>query len=486
MPCGSGTARSPARCSFCLSPFSDRSILGYFKASNYTSAYDSFLSLLHSTAPNFPLPDASHSDLLEKKWTSIIRMNKRIMDLEAQNQQLKEDLEQAGKGKKVDQSAVLPREPAKHVLRGHRDGVRACKFHPVYSLLATASEDATIKVWDSESGKLERTLQGHQDAVFDIDFNASGSALASCSADLSVKLWSFENTDEVVCSKTLQGHDHSVSSVGWLPSGDFLLSASRDKSIKLWEVATGYCVRTFSGHDQWVRAVAVHPSGALFVSASMDQSIKLWVVKTGEMQRTLRDHDHVVECVAFSNHLADLTLNAARAAEAKENGTVVPAHIVNGTAAASGAAAASSSSSSSSYSNPILAAAAAAASAASSSSAAAAAAAAPVPLGGMYLASGSRDRTVRVWDTTTGTCVATLTGHDNWVSSVLWHPSGKFLLTGSDDKSIRVWDLSRGFKCVKKLAESHESFVKCLAWSQNHAMLASGGVDNVAKIWECR
>lgn len=126
---------------------SDRSILGYFKASNYTSAYDSFLSLLRSTAPNFPLPDATHSDLLEKKWTSIIRMNKRIMDLEAQNQQLKDDLEQAGKGKKIDQSAVLPREPAKHVLRGHRDGVRACKFHPVYSLLATASEDATIKVW---------------------------------------------------------------------------------------------------------------------------------------------------------------------------------------------------------------------------------------------------------------------------------------------------------------------------------------------------
>lgn len=126
---------------------SDRSILGYFKVHQYTAAYDAFLATLHAAAPAFPLPDAVHTDLLEKKWTSIIRMNKKIMDLEATNAQLREDIESAGKGKKVDQSAVLPREPAKHVLKGHRDGVRAIKFHPVYSLLATASEDATIKVW---------------------------------------------------------------------------------------------------------------------------------------------------------------------------------------------------------------------------------------------------------------------------------------------------------------------------------------------------
>lgn len=126
---------------------SDKSILGYFKTNGYTDAYNVFLQTLQQTSPSLSGPEASHMEMLDKKWSSIIRMNKKIMELEAVNSMLKEDLENAGKGKKMDLAAVLPREPAKLTLKGHRDGVRAVKFHPVYSLIATASEDATIKVW---------------------------------------------------------------------------------------------------------------------------------------------------------------------------------------------------------------------------------------------------------------------------------------------------------------------------------------------------
>jgi len=440
----------------------DRSILGYFKAHGYADAYAAFLSTLQASTPSIKEPEGVHMEMLEKKWSSIIRMNKKIMELEAQCSALKEDVEQAGKGKKPDQSAVLPREPAKLVLKGHRDGVRALKFHPVYSLLATASEDATIKVWDYESGRIERTLQGHQDSVQDIDFNAQGTMLASCSADLSVKLWNFESSD-YPCLKTLQGHDHSVSAVAWLPGGDFVLSASRDKTIKLWEVATGYCVRTYTGHDQWVRGLSVHPSGLTFCSASMDQTVRHWTVKTGELLRTLRDHEHVVECVAFSNALADGFVNAARIEEAKANGTALPQ--LNGVPAAAAAASASS------------------ASAAASSSATATPAAAA---GGMYLASASRDRSIRIWEVSTGLCVKVLTAHDNWVSGVVWHPSGQFLLSSSDDKSVRVWDITKNFRVVRKMADAHESFVSGLAWNSNPPLLATAGVDTVVKVWECR
>lgn len=461
-----------------------------------------FLQTLQQSSPSLSGPDASHMEMLDKKWSSIIRMNKKIMELEAVNSMLKEDLENAGKGKKMDMTAVLPREPAKLTLKGHRDGVRAVKFHPVYSLIATASEDATIKVWsvkqandiaaaslrrcsasgsecaltagrsmfdfafgvrrDYESGRIERTLQGHQDSVQDIDFNGSGTMLASCSADLSVKLWNFEGSD-FGCLKTLQGHDHSVSAVLWLPGGDFVLSASRDKTIKLWEVASGYCVRTFSDHEQWVRGLSIHPSGLSFVSASMDQTIKQWAVKTGELQRTMRDHDHVVECVAYSNALADGFIHAQRVEEAKAAGAPLPQ--LNGTAASASAAASASSS--------------------SSSSAVAAAAAVPTG-GGLYLASGSRDRSVRIWETATGVCVKVLQGHDNWVSGVVWHPSGRFLLTSSDDKSVRIWDISKGWKQVKKLADAHDSFVSCIAWNSNPPLLATASVDSTAKVWECR
>lgn len=446
--------------------FSDKSILGYLKSQNYTDVYNALVSTLQSSNPSFHPPSSSettYNEMLEKKWSSIIRMNKKIMELEALNTQLKEDVENAGKGKKMDLSVVLPREPCKLVLKGHRDGIRAVQFHPVYSLLATASEDATIKVWDYESGRIERTLQGHQDAVLDIDFSASGSLLASCSADLSIKIWNFESTD-FGCIRTLQGHNHTVSSVVFVPSGDFLLSASRDHTIKLWELATGYCTRTFTGHDQWVRTLSVHPSGLTFCSGSMDQTVRCWNIKSGELLRTFRDHDHVIECVTFSNGLADGFINQFRQEE--KNGTVM-----NG--AASAAAASSS-----------------AVAAASSSAAVAATAAASTTVGvgsgGLYIASSSRDRTIRIYEVATGSCIKTLIGHDNWINGVIFHPSGRFLLSSSDDKSIRIWDITKGFKQTKKMSDVHDSFVSCLAWNKNQPMMATGGVDAQVKIFECR
>jgi platelet-activating factor acetylhydrolase IB subunit alpha len=51
------------------------------------------------------------------------------------------------------------------------------RFHPVYNLVVTGSEDASIKVWDYEAGQFERTLKGHTDAVQDVAFNAQGTLL---------------------------------------------------------------------------------------------------------------------------------------------------------------------------------------------------------------------------------------------------------------------------------------------------------------------
>lgn len=70
------------------------------------------------------------------------------------------------------------------------------------SVMVTASEDATVKVWDYETGDFERTLKGHTDAVQDLSFDHTGKILASCSADMSIKLWDFH---EFECVKTLTG-----------------------------------------------------------------------------------------------------------------------------------------------------------------------------------------------------------------------------------------------------------------------------------------
>jgi platelet-activating factor acetylhydrolase IB subunit alpha len=79
-----------------------------------------------------------------------------------------------------------------------------------------------------------------------------------------------------------------------------------------------------------------------------------------------------------------------------------------------------------------------------------------------FLASGSRDKSIKIWEAKSGRCLLSLVGHDNWVTDLCFHPNGKFLLSVSDDKSMRVWDLSVG-RCSKKLLNIHTHFVTTIA-----------------------
>lgn len=66
----------------------------------------------------------------------------------------------------------------------------------------------------------------------------------------------------------------------------------------------------------------------------------------------------------------------------------------------------------------------------------------------------------RIWDASAGVCLILLTGHDNWVRGVVFHPGGKFLVSASDDKTLRVWDL-KNKRCLKML-EAHKHFCTSL------------------------
>ena len=81
-----------------------------------------------------------------------------------------------------------------------------------------------------------------------------------------------------------------------------------------------------------------------------------------------------------------------------------------------------------------------------------------------YVATASRDKSIKLWDAATGTCIRTLTGHDNWVRALVFHPNGKFLLSASDDKTVRIWELATG-RCSKTI-EAHAHFVTCMSWGR--------------------
>lgn len=76
---------------------------------------------------------------------------------------------------------------------------------------------------------------------------------------------------------------------------------------------------------------------------------------------------------------------------------------------------------------------------------------------GQFVATGGRDKMIKIWDSTSGQCIKTLTGHDNWIRGLCWSPDGQYLLSCSDDKTIKIWDLRAGARCSKTV-EAHDHF----------------------------
>ena len=103
---------------------------------------------------------------------------------------------------------------------------------------------------------------------------------------------------------------------------------------------------------------------------------------------------------------------------------------------------------------------------------------------GPYLVSGSRDKTIKLWDCTTMQCLFNLIGHNNWVRGLIFHPGGKYLLSCSDDKTMRVWELRT--KRNNKTLDAHTHFVTSIDMHKSGPYVCTGSVDQSIKIWECR
>ncbi|KAK0710165.1 WD40-repeat-containing domain protein [Lasiosphaeria miniovina] len=98
------------------------------------------------------------------------------------------------------------------------------------------------------------------------------------------------------------------------------------------------------------------------------------------------------------------------------------------------------------------------------------------------LASGSADKTVKIWDPATGACISTLKGHSGWVGSVAWSHDAARLASGSADETVKIWDAATG-ACISTL-KGHSRSVESVAWSHDAARLASGSRHRTVKIWD--
>ena len=136
-----------------------------------------------------------------------------------------------------------------HPQLGHTYIIESVAYSPDGKLIASASDDMTIRFWEVASGK---ELRSFGDGAKSVAFSPDGLYLASASWDKTVRLW------EVSSGKELRSlvHTEQVKAVAFSPDGKYLASAGYDKMVRLWEVSSGKQLRSFSGHTDSVWSVA--------------------------------------------------------------------------------------------------------------------------------------------------------------------------------------------------------------------------------------
>ena len=538
----------------------------YFVRNNYTKSIEAFTLESGLDAEGYlkstTTPSSLLKDILDRKWTSIARLKKQVMELEENNKQLKEMNEQYQDDlKKIEQNGgimggiealtslkknnmaeldkelednrknagdAIPREPEKFKLVGHRARITKIIFHPKYTQVATSSEDASIKLWDFETGECEQTLRDHTGMVNYLNFHPDGDQIASCSRDMTIKLWRLNKNQEFSCYKTLQGHDHEVSCVEYVrPTGTHVISCSRDNSIRIWEAHSGFLLQTLQQHNEWVRRITQSHEGKMFASASKDESVIIWnmerimqnlsnsksVDEQDYIISVIDEHEHVIDCIKFANDKANRTIQTAdynKLALPQEDPN--PNQTVDSTGDTTRGddqdlmeeQKRMDDSTMNTESQKLTIKERVAAlkkrlkdkkegrdveeeqkNLDQSIQIDTTAQEREIAEGNLqsYIATGSRDKKIRLFETKTGRCVLTLAGHDNWVTDLIFHPNGKYLISCADDKSIRIWDLQIG-RCYRKIYNAHDHFISCI--DMKGKFVASGSVDTSAKIWSCR
>jgi WD40 repeat protein len=341
-----------------------------------------------------------------------------------------------------------------HILSAHESRVWSVAFSPNGEILISGSEDKTIKLWNAKTGECLQTLQGHANWIKSIAFSPDGRLFASGSFDQTVKLWDAQTGD---CLSTLQAHASTVTAVAFSPDGQKLVSSSYDQTVKLWDVKTGQCIRTLHGHSNRVWSAAFSPNGQLIASGGDDHAAKLWDVETGHCIKTWKGH---------TNAVLDFSLNTAQSvlASGHEDQTIKLWNLKTGQILKILQG----------HTNRVW-----------------SVAFSPTPINlqpdskrakKTVLASGSADRTIKLWNWQTEQCLQTLKGHTSWVWAIAFSPNSQLLASGSYDQTVRLWEVQTG-KCIRVM-QGHVAPVTSVVISPDLHWLVSSGFDRTIRVWE--
>lgn len=312
-------------------------------------------------------------------------------------------------------------------------------------IIASASDDQTVKLWDIVTSECIHTFTEHREWVKKVAFNSQG-ILASCSLDQTIRLWDIQNKS---CIGVLDGCGHGIMSITFVDDNSNLLaSCSVDGKVRLWDITTKKCIKILQGHTNSVDNIVSNPQGTLLLSCGQDFSVRLWDIATGECIRTLKARHSWIGSVAYCPKPNHQEPNHQKPNNHKPNNQKLNNQKPNNS----------------------------------------------IPNQGKQtrlIASGSEDSIIRLWNLQT-LDAKSLRGHTQYIFAVEFSPNAQIVASGSADKTIRLWDVVTG-KCIKVL-QGHTGMVTGLAFSpipsgliesqaEGGYLLASCSYDRSVRLW---
>lgn len=323
---------------------------------------------------------------------------------------------------------------------GHSGSVTSVSFSSDGTRIATASRDASIKLWDANSGQELSTLRGHRGTVDEVVFSADGSLIASTGSHRVIRIWDVRSGKTIA---TLKGHKNDIIAVEFCLDGELLVSVSQKAIIKRWDFRSGREISSFEC-DENVTDVEFGPGGKRFVSCG-DSGTILWDATTGQEIARQTDTVRWPQSVAFSPdgmHIAvagwdlvtllDGELKQKLWTEIKRSGWI----------------------SDLSFS----------------------------PDGTRVASAGDTDRQIQIWNVRSGLEPISLVGHGDTVRAVAFSPDGTRLASVSQDKTLKLWDTRTGQKPM--FIRAHSDRVVAVDFNNDGTRLASASFDGTFKLWD--